>query len=87
VSTRKVDALVQSLGIAEISKSEVGRLCAVLDSRVQALLSRRLDSEHPYLYVDSRYEQVREAVIASYNRVSNTIQDRAVQVAGVRVAC
>jgi transposase-like protein len=31
VSTRKVEALVQSLGITGLSKSEVSRLCASLD--------------------------------------------------------
>src|SRR5215831_22941 len=35
VSTRKVEALVQSLGIASLSKSEVSRLCAMLDEQVE----------------------------------------------------
>jgi putative transposase len=60
VSTRKVEALVQTLGIAGLSKSEVSRLCASLDSQVQAFLTRRLDADYPYLYVDARYEHVRE---------------------------
>jgi putative transposase len=60
VSTRKVEALVQSLGIAGLSKSEVSRLCASLDAQVQAFLTRRLDGEYPYVYVDARYEHVRE---------------------------
>jgi transposase-like protein len=34
VSTRKVEALVQSLGIVSLSKSEVSRLCASLDEQV-----------------------------------------------------
>jgi putative transposase len=45
VSTRKVEALVQTLGIAGISKSEVSRLCAVLDAQVAAFRTRRLDAE------------------------------------------
>ena len=36
VSTRKVEALVQTLGIASISKSEVSRLCASLDAQTEA---------------------------------------------------
>ena len=60
VSTRKVEALVQSLGIAGLSKSEVSRLCAALDAQVQGFLTRRLDADYPYLYVDARYEHVRE---------------------------
>jgi putative transposase len=60
VSTRKVEALVQSLGITGLSKSEVSRLCASLDGQVQAFRSRRLDAEYPYIFVDARYEHVRE---------------------------
>ena len=47
VSTRKVEALVQSLGIAGISKSEVSRLCASLDAQTEAFRTRRLDAEYP----------------------------------------
>jgi transposase-like protein len=73
VSTRKVEALVQSLGIAGISKSEVSRLCAGLDEQARIFRTRRLDAEYPYLWLDARYEQVREdgrvlsmAVIVAY---------------------
>jgi transposase-like protein len=55
-----VEALVQSLGIAGISKSEVSRMVASLDAQVAAFRSRRLDAEYPYLWVDVRYEHVRE---------------------------
>src|SRR5918912_1215071 len=60
VSTRKVEALIQSLGIAGISKSEVSRLCASLDAQTEAFRTRRLDAEYPYLWLDARYEHVRE---------------------------
>ncbi len=60
VSTRKVEALVQSLGIAGLSKSEVSRICQVLDEQVTAFRTRRLDAVYPYLFVDARYEHVRE---------------------------
>ena len=60
VSTRKVEALVQSLGIAGMSKSEVSRLCKTLDEQVTAFRTRRLDDEYPYLFLDARYEHVRE---------------------------
>src|SRR3712207_1019437 len=73
VSTRKVEALVQALGIAGISKSEVSRLAASLDEQVTAFRTRRLDAAYPYLWVDARYEHVREggrvvsmAVIVAY---------------------
>jgi transposase-like protein len=60
VSTRKVEALVQSLGIAGISKSEASRMAASLDAQVAAFRTRRLDAEYPYVWVDARYEYVRE---------------------------
>ena len=60
VSTRKVEDLVQSMGITSLSKSEVSRLCGSLDVQVQAFLTRRLDAEYPYVFVDARYEHVRE---------------------------
>src|SRR5579871_6304936 len=55
VSTRKVEALVQSLGIAGLSKSEVSRLCAVLDEQVEIFRTRPLDAVYPYLLLDARY--------------------------------
>lgn len=61
VSTRKVEALVQSLGIAGLSKSEASRLCAVLDEQARIFRSRPLDAVYPYLWLDARYEHVREA--------------------------
>jgi transposase-like protein len=60
VSTRKVEALVQTLGISGLSKSEVSRMCAALDAQAEAFRTRRLDAVYPYLWVDARYEKVRE---------------------------
>jgi len=73
VSTRKVEAVVQALGIAGISKSEVSRLAESLDAQVAAFRTRRLDGAYPYVWVDARYEHVREngrvvsmAVVVAY---------------------
>jgi putative transposase len=61
VSTRKVDTLVRTLGLEGISKSEVSRLCAELDRGVKAFRERRLDEQrYPYVWLDARYEKVRE---------------------------
>jgi transposase-like protein len=61
VSTRKVDALVRAHGMEGISKSEVSRLCGELDRGVRAFRERRLDEHrYPYLWLDARYEKVRE---------------------------
>lgn len=40
VSTRKVDELVQALGMTGVSKSQVSRLCAELDEVVEAFRNR-----------------------------------------------
>jgi transposase-like protein len=57
VSTRKVDDLVQALGIdAGVSKSQVSRICAELDVAVGEFRERRLDHiEFPYLFLDATY--------------------------------
>jgi putative transposase len=57
VSTRKVDDLVEALGIdAGISKSEVSRICGELDGLVGAFRERRLDHvRFPYVLLDATY--------------------------------
>jgi len=62
VSTRSVDALVESMGAASgISKSEVSRICAGLDERVAAFRNRTLGhTEFAYVYLDAVYVHVRD---------------------------
>src|SRR3712207_3805973 len=59
VSTRRVDQLVESLGL-RVSKSEVSRICAGLDEHVEAFRSRPLEGRYPYLFVDAKVEKVRD---------------------------
>ncbi len=62
VSTRRVEELVGALGVANLSKSEVSRICAGLDAEVDAFRSRPLDpSGYPYVSLDALYHKVREA--------------------------
>jgi transposase-like protein len=62
VSTRRVEDLVEALGIASISKSEVSRICTALDAEVETFRSRPLAGEaYPYLWLDATYVKVREA--------------------------
>lgn len=61
ISTRSVDDLVQALGMTGISKSEVSRLCAELDEEVHAFLSRPIEGDWPYLWIDATYVKTREA--------------------------
>lgn len=60
VSTRRVDELVQAMGMSGISKSSVSKLCKEIDERVGAFLKRSLDGEWPYLWPDATYLKVRE---------------------------
>ena len=50
VSTRRVEGLVQTLGIEGLSKSQVSRMAADLDEEVAAFRNRPLDGG-PYTYV------------------------------------
>ena len=60
ISTRKVDDLVQAMGMSGISKSQVSKLCKDLDERVNRFLSRQLSGEWPYLWLDATYLKSRE---------------------------
>jgi transposase-like protein len=59
VSTRRVDQLVESLGL-RISKSEVSRVCGALDEHVDAFRTRPLQGRYPYLFLDAKVEKVRD---------------------------
>lgn len=62
VSTRAVDDLVAAAGVdTGISKSEVSRICAGLDERVDAFRNRTLGhTTFPYIYLDATYVNVRD---------------------------
>jgi len=61
ISTRSVDDLVRAMGMSGVSKSQVSRLCAEIDERVEAFLERPLEGDWPYLWIDATYVKVREA--------------------------
>jgi putative transposase len=80
VSTRKVDDLVQALGLQTgISKSEVSRICSELDHSLEAFRGRSLGhTAFPYVFLDATYLK---------GRVGNAVAARAVVVAtGVSIA-
>jgi putative transposase len=60
-STRKVDDLVKALGAdSGISKSEVSRICADLDTEVAAFRDRTLAGQpFPYVFLDATYCKAR----------------------------
>jgi transposase-like protein len=60
VSTRKVDRLVEQLGIGGMTKDRVSALCRSLDDQVQAFRARPLEGAHPYLWLDAKVVKVRD---------------------------
>lgn len=60
VSTRKVDRLVEQLGISSMSKDRVSALCRELDERVDAFRNRPLEGAFPYLWLDAKHLKVRD---------------------------
>jgi putative transposase len=60
VSTRRVDDLVQAMGLSGISKSTVSKLCKDIDDRVREFLDRPIAGDWPYLWLDATYLRVRQ---------------------------
>jgi putative transposase len=61
VSTRSVDDLIKAMGMTGISKSQVSRLCEEIDEKVKAFLSRPIEGDWRYLWVDATYVKARES--------------------------
>jgi putative transposase len=68
VSTRKVDRLVEQLGIQGVSKDRVSALCKALDEQVEAFRSRRLEGEYPYLWLDAKHVKGRGGATCARRR-------------------
>jgi len=60
VSTRKVDKLVEDMGI-KVDKSAVSRLYKELDESVEIFRNRPLTGAYPYIWLDATFPKVREA--------------------------
>lgn len=58
VSTRKIEAVLEELGIAGVSAGQVSQLCAALDEKVRKFREGPL-GEVRYVWVDALYEKVR----------------------------
>jgi putative transposase len=73
VSTRKVDRLVEQLGIDGMTKDRVSAICRGLDEQVELFRGRPLEGAYPYLWVDAKHVKVRDrgrvvskAVVVAY---------------------
>ncbi len=59
VSTRKVDRLVEQLGVGGMGKDRVSALCKGLDEQVEAFPQRPLEGDYPHLWLDAKHVKVR----------------------------
>ena len=62
VSTRKVETVIEHLGVSQISPSYVSKVAQELDEQVRSFLARSIDSHIPYLFVDASYFKVRDGI-------------------------
>ena len=61
VSTRRVEKLVEQLGVASLSKSQVSEMAAHLDAQVEAFRNRPLDAgPYTFVWMDALTIKVRE---------------------------
>jgi transposase-like protein len=60
VSTRRVDDLLQALGLTGIDKSRVSRICKELDEVVEPFRNRPLEGQYPFVWLDALYLKVRQ---------------------------
>jgi len=68
VSTRKADDLVRALGIEGISRSEMSRICAALDERMEELRNRPLAGEYPQVWPDAKVVNTAAVVVVGVTR-------------------
>jgi len=60
VSTRRVDHLVQAMGLSGISKSRVSEMAEELDTMVEDFRNRPVEGSFPYLWLDALTLRCRE---------------------------
>jgi transposase-like protein len=61
VSTRRVEKLVEQLGVKQLSKSQVSEMAQHLDAQVEAFRNRPLDAAHyTFVWMDALVIKVRE---------------------------
>jgi transposase-like protein len=61
VSTRRVEKLVEQLGVKQLSKSQVSEMATHLDAQVEAFRNRPLDAAHyTFVWMDALTVKVRE---------------------------
>jgi transposase-like protein len=81
VSTRKVDRLVEQLGVHGMTKDRVSAICRGLDDRVDAFRNRPLEGAYPYLWLDAKHVKVRDQgrVVSKAVAVAYAVHDSGVR--------
>jgi transposase-like protein len=62
VSARRMKQVISQLGIENISASRVSRIAQELDEKVREFLSKPIEQEIKYLFVDATYFKIRDSV-------------------------
>ncbi len=82
VSTRKVDRLVEQLGIEGMTKDRVSALCRGLDEQVSVFRQRPLEGAYPYLWLDAKHVKVRcgghvrsKALVVAYGVAASGVRE------------
>mgnify|MGYP001564657228 CR=1 FL=1 len=60
VSTRKMERVVQEMGIGTLKKSQVSEICKSIKDGVDEFMNAPITGFWPYLYLDATYLKVRE---------------------------
>ena len=59
VSTRKMEKILDAMGVERLAKSQISELCVQLDALAEEFRSRPLTEKYPYVWLDAMYEKVR----------------------------
>lgn len=89
LSTRNIESVVACLGVESLSKSTVSRMAEELDTEVNEFLTRPIEQEIPYLFIDATYLKVREDhryVNKAVFLAAGIREDGFLEVLGVRMA-
>ena len=89
VSTRRVEKVITAFGVKGISASFVSRITTELDEKVEEFLSKPIEHEIPYLFIDATYLKVRDGLHYENKAlfvVAGVRDDGLLEILGVRLA-
>ncbi len=82
ISTRKMENVLEQMGVERLAKSQISELCSELDAKAEEFRHRALPEKYPYLWLDALYEKVRiddavvsNAVVIAYGVTASGFRD------------